>query len=181
MALKIVKNTFCAQKLNKNQLLIVNIGLFDLILSSIRQIIYEFKWIMEEKLSAAISQILFPEGRRPFIYAIRTRDSGGASYTSSSIWSCTGWGLPCRSALAASAVVSYTTFSPLPPKWRYIFCGAFLTVLVAHSISTLRWDILLCGVWTFLYDQVTAAVRCRQRYLHNFLYKNIKKYMKLFK
>ncbi|GEM_PF-5285928 len=45
------------------------------------------------------------------------------------VWPCSGWGLPCPPMLPPGAVVSYTTFSPLPSRkygrWRSVFCGAF--------------------------------------------------------
>jgi len=42
-----------------------------------------------------------------------TRERRGPRH-SSPIWSCSGWGLPCRAALTPHAVRSYRTVSPLP-------------------------------------------------------------------
>jgi len=42
-----------------------------------------------------------------------TREQRGPRYRSP-IWSCSEWGLPCRTALAPYAVRSYRTLSPLP-------------------------------------------------------------------
>jgi len=45
------------------------------------------------------------------------------------IWSCSEWGLPCRTALAPYAVRSYRTLSPLPVPLRAI--GGLLSVALA--------------------------------------------------
>ena len=57
-----------------------------------------------------------------------TREQRGPRYRSP-IWSCSEWGLPCRTALAPYAVRSYRTLSPLPVPLRAI--GGLLSVALA--------------------------------------------------
>src|SRR5581483_11487634 len=59
-----------------------------------------------------------------------TREQRGPRYRSP-IRSCSGWGLPCRTALAPYAVRSYRTLSPLPVPLRAI--GGLLSVALAVS------------------------------------------------
>lgn len=59
-----------------------------------------------------------------------TREQRGPRYRSP-IWSCSEWGLPCRTALAPYAVRSYRTLSPLPVPLRAI--GGLLSVALAVS------------------------------------------------
>ena len=59
---------------------------------------------------------------------------------------------PARN-IAAAAVRSYRTFSPLPLSGRYIFCGTFrraLPSIRARVPSRTLSGTLLCGVRTFL-------------------------------
>ncbi len=63
---------------------------------------------------------------------------------SSPIWPCTGRGLPCLQVLPPEAVGSYPTFSPLPPKGRFVFCGTF------RRLTAPLAGVLPCGVRTFL-------------------------------
>ena len=59
-----------------------------------------------------------------------TREQRGPRYRSP-IWSCSEWGLPCRTTLAPYAVRSYRTLSPLPVPLRAI--GGLLSVALAVS------------------------------------------------
>ena len=54
----------------------------------------------------------------------------GAGRSSSPIWSCSAWGLPCRRALLPPRCALTAPFHPYPariytPAGRYIFCGTF--------------------------------------------------------
>jgi len=59
-----------------------------------------------------------------------TREQRGPRYRSP-IWSCSEWGLPCRTTLTPYAVRSYRTLSPLPVPLRAI--GGLLSVALAVS------------------------------------------------
>jgi hypothetical protein len=59
-----------------------------------------------------------------------TREQRGPRYRSP-IWSCSEWGLPCRTTLSPYAVRSYRTLSPLPVPLRAI--GGLLSVALAVS------------------------------------------------
>jgi hypothetical protein len=60
-----------------------------------------------------------------------TRKSNGAGRSSSPIWSCSAWGLPCRRGLLRPRCALTAPFHPYPklkqnpnPR-RYFFCGTF--------------------------------------------------------
>ena len=52
----------------------------------------------------------------------------GASRSSSPIWSCSTWGLPCQRPLPAPRCALTAPFHPYPPKYTtggIVFCGTF--------------------------------------------------------
>ena len=100
---------------------------------------------------AAVSQILYPEGWRPFIYAIHPEQCEQHVVP---VWSCFRWGLPGGFDSHQFPVVSYTTISPLPGNSRrYNFCGTFLPLNLNSMYPEFPSDILLCEVRTFLISQ----------------------------
>jgi len=97
-------------------------------------------WLMchAKRWSRPVSRVLYVLRRdshssRPGVAAWLqqpTREQRGPRYRSP-IWSCSEWGLPCRTALAPYAVRSYRTLSPLPVPLRAI--GGLLSVALAVS------------------------------------------------
>ena len=91
-----------------------------------------------KKRSRPVSRVLYAlrrdshSSRRSVAAALQqpTREQRGPRYRSP-IWSCSEWGLPCRTALAPYAVRSYRTLSPLPVPLRAI--GGLLSVALAVS------------------------------------------------
>ena len=78
-----------------------------------------------------------------------TREQRGPRYRSP-IWSCSEWGLPCRTALAPYAVRSCRTLSPLPdPLARPSAVCSLLHWPSAHAAQELPGT-LPCGARTFL-------------------------------
>ena len=78
-----------------------------------------------------------------------TREQRGPRYRSP-IWSCSEWGLPCRTTLAPYAVRSYRTLSPLPdPLARPSAVCSLLHWPSAHAAQELPGT-LPCGARTFL-------------------------------
>src|SRR6185312_7703737 len=94
--------------------------------------------IGQKRWSRPVSRVLYVLRRdshssRPGVAAWLqqpTREQRGPRYRSP-IWSCSEWGLPCRTALAPYAVRSYRTLSPLPVPLRAI--GGLLSVALAVS------------------------------------------------
>ena len=92
----------------------------------------------EKRWSRPVSRVLYVLRRdshssRPGVAAWLqqpTREQRGPRYRSP-IWSCSEWGLPCRTTLAPYAVRSYRTLSPLPVPLRAI--GGLLSVALAVS------------------------------------------------
>ncbi len=78
-----------------------------------------------------------------------TRERCGPHH-GSPIRSCSGWGLPCRAALAPRAVRSYRTISTLPDPStghrRYVFCCTDPSARAAQALP----GTLPCGARTFL-------------------------------
>ena len=78
-----------------------------------------------------------------------TRERRGPRH-GSLIWSCSGWGLPCRATLAPHAVRSYRTLSPLPdPLAGPSAVCSLLHWPSAHAAQALPGT-LPCGARTFL-------------------------------
>ncbi len=78
-----------------------------------------------------------------------TREQRGPRYRSP-IWSCSEWGLPCRTTLTPYAVRSYRTLSPLPdPLARPSAVCSLLHWPSAHAAQELPGT-LPCGARTFL-------------------------------
>ncbi len=64
--------------------------------------------------------------KRPTRESLRTRASTAKRWIHSPIWSCSGWGLPCRGVLPAARCALTAPFHPYPASaGRYIFCGTF--------------------------------------------------------
>ena len=96
-----------------------------------------------------------------------TRERRGPRH-GSLIWSCSGWGLPCRAALAPHAVRSYRTLSPLPdPLAGPSAVCSLLHWPSAHAAQELPGT-LPYGARTFL-DTPEGATRLSGR-LHLRLY-----------
>src|ERR1700754_3603338 len=96
-----------------------------------------------------------------------TRERRGPRH-GSLIWSCSGWGLPCRATLAPHAVRSYRTLSPLPdPLAGPSAVCSLLHWPSAHAAQVLPGT-LPYGARTFL-DTPEGATRLSGR-LHRELY-----------
>jgi hypothetical protein len=70
--------------------------------------------------------------------------------------------------IAAQAVRSYRTFSPLPPRQaggRYVFCGTGRLPALTLESRTLSGT-LLCGVRTFLPGHAGATIRSTCFWVH---------------
>jgi hypothetical protein len=88
-----------------------------------------------------------------------TRDSDGAGRSSSPIWPCSGWGLPCH-PVTGGAVRSYRTVSPLPvPRGPSAVCSLlhFPSPRDARALP----GTLPCGARTFLDALRAAAILTR--------------------
>ena len=89
-----------------------------------------------ERWSRPVSRVLYASRRdshssRPGVAAWLQQPTRGrrGPRQCPPIWSCSEWGLPCRTALAPYAVRSYRTLSPLPVPLRAI--GGLLSVALA--------------------------------------------------
>ena len=78
----------------------------------------------------------------------------------SPIWSCSGWGLPCRRVLPPTRCALTTPFHPYRPLargWRFVFCGTFRRLSPPQALPGTLPD----GARTFL-RPTPALNRLRQ-------------------
>ena len=84
-----------------------------------------------------------------------TRESNGAGRSFSPIWSCSAWGLPCRTNCSARGALLPHLFTLTAGRAakrnqrRYIFCGTFRETRLSESPRPLA-GMLPCGDRTFL-------------------------------
>ena len=90
----------------------------------------------EEKVSRPVSRVLswtvIPLGLASPPGSSDLPGSGSGLSHRSPMWSCSGWGLPCRAALAPRAVRSCRTVSPLPDPSRAI--GGLFSVALSVGL-----------------------------------------------
>ena len=106
------------------------------------------KWLEE-----AVGRILYPEGRRPFIWAARHRAARAANpgtsptevgcgdrQPSAPLFGLAPHGVYRAPSVSRGAVRSYRTLSPLPPadRGRSALCGTFPRVAAAGSYPACR-------------------------------------------
>ena len=83
-----------------------------------------------QPVSRVLSRVIIPLGCTSPCTSSDLPESGAGPHHRIPIWSCSGWGLPCRSCYHQRGALLphlFTLTYPTPKDvgWRYIFCGTF--------------------------------------------------------